>query len=149
MSFSYSQKISELFQTVHAVEKKQKKRQYSKEEQDVNRQDVTTQVVIRLRIIYLSRNLLFSIIPLTEDHLLQIKCLHSSGQEIQKTKQEFSPLLQECQKGRASPTEMAAAIEDHSLSWSFQTEKRSWSSFPEQKCKTSGTTPVSHLGGPS
>lgn len=50
--------------------------------------------------------------------------------------------------GRASPTEMAAMIEGRSLSLSFQTEKRFWSSCPEQIYKTSGIVLASRLGGP-
>lgn len=50
--------------------------------------------------------------------------------------------------GKAYPTEMAEEIGGHSLFLSFQTEKRFLSSFPELIYKTSGTIPVSHLGGP-
>lgn len=94
------------FRTVSTQSMQEKKRQYSKEDQDVNRQDVRshTRCVTRLRVIYLCRHFFIRIIPLIEDHLLQIKqCLHSSGQETQKAKQKFLTSPSGVSEGQSIP----------------------------------------------
>lgn len=62
--------------------------------------------------------------------------------------QSTLPLLQVCQRDRASPTEMAGENEDHSLFLFSQTGRRFLSSCQEQKYTTNETAPGSRPGGP-
>lgn len=62
---------------------------------------------------------------------------------------QLSPLLQACRTDTACPTATAAESAARSPSWSSQTERRSWSSYPEQKCKKAETEPGWRPDGPS